>query len=845
MENERLFYDAVSIKIEYQNQHGSGILVPDSNKTCMYLLTAWHCLNCNKNIDRDEIKLSRQVNGIMEPLRLTFSGELFIAGNIDIVALKCTYLKEMPTVCVAQLTDRENVCIVGFPKPFEPFDSPFKRHSLYGKVNELPTVDFIKIQAGQPLETYMNPAHDTTSGFSGSGIFAEKEGKLCLCGIVTNLGSSDGAYGIIIGTAISAIEKSMGIGHLFPRNTSIKRTGSKQQRLTPTVIRQNQSMLENDVLLPWMRNSASYKAVFPQLFVHPSLSSCKLKHTPLLYEDLLMQYRCQNLVISGDAGAGKTTLLRYLYLYQNPAYEFLYLKADSLSRPENELSKYEKCVKAILFGTQKVSKRKLVFLDGIDEAYADNPEKLNDLIITLKHVPHVSVWLGWRFEHYNLYENDTIRSFSMDVVKLEDWNPKMIQKYVSTYAEKTRQPFIAESFDEIISRNEAIASFTGSPFQLTLLIYLIENKDIAPEFCRFFQIPEQTVYGLYSQFFLCWLQKEKNRHTSSMPDDEIHNCLRAIARQLYYKPTCDITYTDSAITDLLTFTSLKKSNPRIATGFYHRSFCAFFCADFIFDAIKSGGTALIQALSHPFKNDITDFVRSAINSVTDRNELKQILNHLTDTYLQIMRGDNNILDSDAQTLINHLPPKEKFYLKNEIIYLITRFPDISEDIRSFVSEAYSYETDPYMKLDFAYGTVLTGPFHIALEYAQSLTPGTEGDFVNRSWTVAFFGDVQANPYDYRDTEKAPWSKARSARLKRFQSNKWKAIRFRILDLPLMYCFYASRSWIDINEEDYKIIEQVAIDLPEYTMEEKAFLKKEKDKLLTEYRKHLFPNARQD
>lgn len=55
----------------------------------------------------------------------------------------------------------------------------------------------------------------------------------------------------------------------------------------------------------------------------------------------------------------------------------------------------------------------------------------------------------------------------------------------------------------------------------------------------------------------------------------------------------------------------------------------------------------------------------------------------------------------------------------------------------------------------------------------------------------------------------------------------------------MYCFYSSRDWMDVNEEDYKIIEQVPIDLPDYTNEEKLFLKVQKTKLLKEYRRHLY------
>ena len=143
-----------------------------------------------------------------------------------------------------------------------------------------------------------------------------------------------------------------------------------------------------------------------------------------------------------------------------------------------------------------------------------------------------------------------------------------------------------------------------------------------------------------------------------------------------------------------------------------------------------------------------------------------------------------------------------------------------------------------MKLDIAYGAVLTEHSRVGLEYAKSLKPGSDSDKINRSWTVAYFGDVQANPYLYQDTRKASWKKSREARLKRFQSDKRKALKFRILDIPLMYCFYVSREWKDVNPKDFAIIKQTVVDHPIYTEEEKEFLREQKKQLVEEYEKNL-------
>ena len=75
-------------------------------------------------------------------------------------------------------------------------------------------------------------------------------------------------------------------------------------------------------------------------------------------------------------------------------------------------------------------------------------------------------------------------------------------------------------------------------------------------------------------------------------------------------------------------------------------------------------------------------------------------------------------------------------------------------------------------------------------------------------------------------------------MKRLQSRKEKAVRFRILDLPLLYCFYESREWKDATLQDYEIIRQTEIEGEYYTEEEKQFLKEQKEKLLAAFEEEI-------
>lgn len=632
--------------------------------------------------------------------------------------------------------------------------------------------------------------------------------------------------------------KFLGWGPYTQFNESIGVLKTKKKSLTTKEIKKNQEKQKNDVLLPWMKHSTSLQSVFPKLFIEPILKGEKVKGD-ISFAELLEKYKRKNIVVIGDAGFGKTTLLKFLYLFNNEKYEFLYLKASTLKCNRRELSSYEEAVLDILYEKTVTKKHKIILLDALDEAFFGNDEKLKELITLISNKSsNFSVWLGWRSEHYYLQETEELRLCVDNIISLQSWNDDMVGRYVNTYAEKTRQFNLPDKFNLLVDKNEVLLELTKSPFQLALMLYLLENGELSLENRQIFDTANQTIYKLYNLFFLCWLKKERFRKTSTLTDDEVAEALRSIARKTYYGEECLVECDDTAVTDLLLFSSLDKNNKRVASGFYHMSFCAYFYADSIFEALKIGDVALIEALRYPLRNDVTDFVRSAITTIKHNNEIKKMQENLMLTYLQIINPEENDLSDEAKKLLSTLSEETIFYLKNEVIYLITRLPFPPDFIKDFVRLAYVCEKDPYMKLDIAYGAALTGPSCITLEYAKSLQPGEEADLVNRSWTVAYFGDVQENPYYYRDIYGCPWTKARNARLNRFQSSKYKAIRFRILDFPLMYCFYVSRNWRDVNNEDLSIIEKTQIDCKEYSEEEIEFLKEQKEKLITEYRKHL-------
>ena len=125
-----------------------------------------------------------------------------------------------------------------------------------------------------------------------------------------------------------------------------------------------------------------------------------------------------------------------------------------------------------------------------------------------------------------------------------------------------------------------------------------------------------------------------------------------------------------------------------------------------------------------------------------------------------------------------------------------------------------------------------------LEFAKKLTPGSAEDIRNRGWGMCFFGDVEENGYTYEDSDKRPWTKIRENRLNRLSDNEKRYVT-RVLDIPLLFCFYSSREYADCTSyREYVTIKNTNILLACFREEQRDFLKQQKDQLVSMYLKHL-------
>ena len=623
---------------------------------------------------------------------------------------------------------------------------------------------------------------------------------------------------------------------------------------------EHKSQIRNETLLPWIKDSIyqkaslSFNALYPKLFITPKLNNLTTNNYKYSEIQELVQLNLnKNIVITGDAGIGKSTLLKYIYLYQEnlvkgikqaPVFYYLkatdYLSVSNKNQKENEtndeiIKNYFEHVKSILDDSGNISNNEnsVILIDGIDEAYTDDYTELTQKIY---NETNVHVWLGWRREHYNKNKTVDLKKKINEEILVNDWELKDAEEYVKKYSELIGNNKIYERF-MLAVENENIAEFAKNPFQLTLLLFLMKNYRIKIG---------QTIsyYSLYDRFINSWItkeiakeEKEAGKKEKKEKEDDYKRIIKSlieVSQKIYYKTETEgylISSSRAVIRDLFHFTYGDYANE-----FCHRSLAAYFVAKNMIDLLIENNTesVLIDELKKPLNNDVTKFIRSALNdeNVYSDKKIVNIQEKLQSLYYKVSSDEISNYKEDMEGY---------FRAKNEIVYLITRLRNVKENASKFIRNIYLKENDTRMKVTIAFGAAILGLQDIAKKYAEEYyLVDSELEKVTRSFSLVYYRDVsETNLYSYVDKGYEPWENSRKIRLKNLLSDEIKDKNFRILDIPLLYCFYKSREWKEVNKEDYdKFISKIKVDKEFYSKDVYDFLVDKIELLKKEYSEKL-------
>lgn len=366
-----------------------------------------------------------------------------------------------------------------------------------------------------------------------------------------------------------------------------------------------------------------------------------------------------------------------------------------------------------------------------------------------------------------------------------------------------------------------------------MILFVAENNDLDAI---------DNEYELIDLFLNKWLErdeKEKKRRTKI--EEVNYDGIRDIALCVYLKKNKRPKYNESlsAFRDILVMSNTRRGTIH---GFYHREFLTFFIANAMIDAALEHPDRIIRWFSQTFYDDITNIIKPVLSSITHEKS-RTIYENLFSVYKRTYENPDEIT---RVFKTQGLSPEESFLkLRDEVIYFIIRLPNINHDV--FAQYAYDHYLadnckDTILFLGIAYGMAGIDPSNFyTLEFAKKLIPGSAEDIRNRGWGMCFFGDVEENGYTYEDFDKRPWTKIRENRLNRLSDNEKRYVT-RVLDIPLLYCFYASREYADCTSyREYLTIKNTNISLGCFRKEQREFLELQKNQLVSIYLKHLLFN----
>lgn len=203
---EANFYDKVVVMTKYKGYSGSGVLISDGKENNSYLISAWHCFEKNPNINYQEIKIFRQEKNNLKQMSLNFKGKIIVEQS-DIIIFEIDYVDDIPQYQIIRPEIQEKAVFVGFPNGLSSEECNTHRYIMRGEINDFPNDSIIQVNSERNFETYISDAKSNVSGYSGCGIFLESDKNTYLCGIVTDLGSTNGLFSFVNGVSIYVIDE--------------------------------------------------------------------------------------------------------------------------------------------------------------------------------------------------------------------------------------------------------------------------------------------------------------------------------------------------------------------------------------------------------------------------------------------------------------------------------------------------------------------------------------------------------------------------------------------------------------------------------------------------------------
>ena len=579
--------------------------------------------------------------------------------------------------------------------------------------------------------------------------------------------------------------------------------------------------IKNRPAISAFKDNLSMDSVLKSAYILPRYKLRKHGKSCIGIEAIYKDFSSSNIIFVGQGGTGKTTTFLRLYTcigIDNASAiskPFYYIFAPDLHSSRNKLTDYQKKLRAIIEQREKLDG--ILLLDGLEEAFQSDIKGAASLIESLNN-SDITFWVSCRTSFYERLEDCILPVFD-ECVEVNLWEPTEFDTFVEQSLRENDERIVVIQRINRVRKN--LESLLNRPLFATMILFVAENNEIDDA---------HNEYELIELFLDKWRDREHEEKKYDFDIEASFECMRKVALDVYCgkRPRYDKQL--RPFRDLLWMPNRKGSIHQ----FCHREFLIYFIVNAMIDAALHHQEKIVWWFSQTFYDDITNMIKPVLARLSAKDS-GTIFENLFSVYKSTYEEKSKI-----ETQFNTLglaPGKSFLKLRDEIIYFVLKLQNVDHEM--FVEYASHHDPDTMLSLGIAYGMAGIDPNNrYTFEFAKKLIPGTPEDIRNRGWGMCFFGDVAKDGYEYDDSERKPWNKIRENRLRRLLDGE-KKCSTRVLDIPLLYCFYHSRDFNDcISFKDYCIIRDTNISLPVFQSKQQALMRERKNQLVEKYRNHM-------
>lgn len=590
---------------------------------------------------------------------------------------------------------------------------------------------------------------------------------------------------------------------------------------------------------------------------------CYIKKVPIMNlgnekkQNFLVR-KNRGVAILGKAGAGKSTYLRHLFLsYTGPRYAiiniilnrryYFYKVSDFVINPD---------ILEYLENDRKNARGKFLFLDSLDEINNIDYKRIIQIIERIFSYNY-TIMLSCRKDIYEIIKGVEPRIFTLIRYHFEigDWTLMQSNQYIMKYAESHPGSDIINLIKPY-QENVEYEDFFKTPLELSLLVYILEKGRLAEG---------NTIlnrFDLYDKFMHIWLRREIIRKNDNEIDNELEleeilNLYSTIAFLLVKKSNDKLLKINAPEIKyhIQNNSRLKKyiegiikvdtrNSRKCIVGFIHERITEFLVANYFYLHVSQLDSHSIEAMLWEYKYSVTSFIQEKFHLLCHEDLERNFMNLTsillnTDPYKKksVLSQYKQPISVKLRKCISNLSSEETRTIKNQIIYFISRIPNIDSNLltagNQVIKEMYEKEQDDYNRRSAAIGATILGNSEIELRYARELLDNEESNLRDRSFTMVYYQDVKGkNPFTYIDDGINDWENSRKSRLERLSDNSEKSLRLRTFDLITIFNFTKSRINTFIPDEgDLDIIRNCEVNISSYSDEKKELLNQVKQGLI--------------